>query len=80
MRKSTLRSLFTAQKRARTHPVRWRWALDRPQGAFVLQQYAGRSAQAQRANPGRENKAMHEVGEAGRERPATRLRPRKDKG
>ena len=47
---------------------------------FALQQYAGWSAQAQQADPGRENKAMHEAGKAGRERPAARLRPRKDKG
>ena len=33
-------------------------------GAFALQQYAGRSAQAQRANPGRENKAMHDKGDS----------------
>ena len=40
----------------------------------------GGRAQAQRADPGSKNKAMHEAGKAGQEQPAARLRPRKDKG
>ena len=37
----------------------------------------GRVAQAQRANPGRENEAMCETWEAGRQQPATRLKHQK---